>query len=116
MVTDSDAFRIGSLVDFRTDTQTGLSRGRADQTHDGGQTDQWFTTPVLGDVGEKPMLNLVPLTGARWIVAHGDGQARSVRELLQLPFPQTRPWAVALSGIRRNQEAGHAAVEDPGRL
>ena len=56
------------------------------------------------------MFNLVPLAGARWIVAHGDGQARSVRELLQLPFPQTRPGAIAASRIRGNQETGRAAV------
>ena len=102
-VTDRDAFWIGSLIDFRTDSQTGFSGGRADETHDGGQTHQRFTTPVHGDVREKPMLNLVPLAGARWIVAHGDGQARSVSELLQLPFPQTRPWAVATSGICCNR-------------
>ena len=45
--------------------------------------DEWFASPVLGDVAEESVLDLVPFAGARREVAHGDTQPRLISEVLQ---------------------------------
>jgi hypothetical protein len=41
--------------------------------------DQWAATPVLRDVAEQPMLDLVPLRDPRWRVRHADPPSPSGR-------------------------------------
>ena len=48
------------------------------------KTAQRFAAPVLADVGEEPVLDLVPLAGSRWEVTHRDSQPGFVGQLLQL--------------------------------
>src|SRR5215204_637734 len=52
---------------------------------------QGRAAPVHGDVGEEPMLDLVPLAGTRREVADRDRQAGAIGQLLQLPFHSRSP-------------------------
>ncbi len=61
---DLDAFLVGAGVERALDPQTGLGRRRADQLDDGKAIGERPAAPVLGDVAEQPVLNLVPLCAA----------------------------------------------------
>src|SRR5690349_13879593 len=50
------------------------------------------------------MLDLVPLARAGWEVAHRHREPRLLGEGLKLGLPQTRPIAVATSGVGRDEE------------
>jgi len=56
-----DAVLIASRVECAFDFQTGGSVGCTDQFDHGEAIEEQATTPVLGDVAERPMLDLVPL-------------------------------------------------------
>jgi hypothetical protein len=60
---------------------------RFDEIDDDLVADQWLATPVLTDVGEQAMFNLVPFAGARREVTDRDLESCFVGELLQFPFP-----------------------------
>jgi hypothetical protein len=51
-------------------------------------------------VPKEPHPNLVPLARAGRQVAHGDGEAELVGELLEFDFPQAYAIAVAAAPIR----------------
>jgi hypothetical protein len=57
--------------------------------------DEGAPAPVLGDVTEEPVLNLVPLARAWREVAHVHPDARVVREALQFDLPC--PCSVAIA-------------------
>src|SRR5260370_28173901 len=82
-----DGGRIGVLIEFATNRQTGLRRGCGDQLDDDLMADERFAAPVAGDEREEAMLDLVPLAGARRQVTHGDGHAEFVSQFLQLDLP-----------------------------
>jgi hypothetical protein len=44
--------------------ETRLGGGRRDQIDDCLEASERFSTPVLGDVREEPMFDLVPLAGS----------------------------------------------------
>jgi hypothetical protein len=59
---DLDSYRIVSAVEFSAN-HLSLSRGGVgDPLDDHFMTDKWTTAPVLGDVAEHAVLDLVPLT------------------------------------------------------
>jgi len=58
--------------------QTGFRRRGADEVEDGLVGAQRLAFPVLADFRQEPMLDGVPLRGARWIVADGDGDTEWV--------------------------------------
>jgi hypothetical protein len=62
-------------------------------------TDQRLAAPILGDVGEQPMLDPVLLAGPGRQMRHGHGQACLVGEALQFALPQPDPRAVASATI-----------------
>lgn len=66
----------------------GLDRNNHRMTH------QRPPTPVLRDMAEQPMFDLVPLACSRREVAHTDLQPHFVRQQLQTHFPQPRSTAV----------------------
>ena len=63
-IADFDALLVGARVERAVDLQSGLGRCRADQFDDGEAIGQRPAAPVLGDVTEQPVLDLVPLCAA----------------------------------------------------
>ena len=63
-VADLDAFLVCVGVEFAADGQAVLGRGRRDQLDDRRPTGERPTAPVLGDVAEQAVLDLVPLCAA----------------------------------------------------
>lgn len=64
-----------------TQERSGIGRLRANRVTPSG----WLN---LGDEGERVWHDAVPLAGARWQVAEGDGDAEFVGQDLQLAFPR----------------------------
>src|SRR5271168_2206146 len=65
-------------VEFAAHSEAGLSGGGRDQLDNHPIADEWLGAPVLADEGEEPVLDFVPLAGARWQMADHDvgGPAR----------------------------------------
>jgi hypothetical protein len=61
---DLDALLVGAGVERALDFQTGLGGGRPDQFDHGKAIRERPAAPVLGDVAEQPVLDLVPLCAA----------------------------------------------------
>ena len=66
---DPDALVVDSLVERAFDFEAGPGGGRADQLEHRHAIGQGMSAPVLGDAVEQAVLDLVPLRGARWVVA-----------------------------------------------
>src|SRR5262245_34651953 len=84
---DLDAFLVGPRIEYALDLQARLCRGGADQLDDGDAIHQRFSSPVLGNVAEEAMLNLVPFRGAWRQVMDVNGEVCVIGELLQLNLP-----------------------------
>src|SRR5262245_1934890 len=67
-VADLDAFLVGALVEQAFDLEAGLGGRGADQLDDCNAIGERAAAPVLRDVAEQAVLDLVPLRGARRIV------------------------------------------------
>ena len=63
-VGDLDALLIGPLIERTRDLEPGFGRRRGDQLDHCSAADEWLGAPVLGDVAEQPVLDLVPLCAA----------------------------------------------------
>ena len=61
---DLDTLLVGAGVECALDRETGFGRGRADQFDDGKAIRERPAAPVLRDVAEQPVLDLVPLCAA----------------------------------------------------
>ena len=72
LIGDFDPGWVCIPIPLGLDRPTRLCFGTADKINHDRPTHEWFATPVLGDVTEHAMLDLVPFAGARWKVAHGD--------------------------------------------
>lgn len=79
-------------------------------SHDHLVARQWSAAPVLGDMGEQPVLHLVPLAGARRKMVDGNGQADFVGEALQFDLPKARAWTIAAASIGGDQQLGGVGV------
>ena len=79
------------LVQPSMDFQSLRGSSGADQVDDDLEGLQGDSLPVARDVTEKPMLDLVPLAGARRQVAHGDPQPGLGGQRGELGFPQPKP-------------------------
>ena len=111
LVADLPALGVLALVDLATDAQPGLGPGRGDEVDDGHQAGQRPSAPVGADVGEQPVLDLVPLAGARREVADGDGKSRGVGQALEFPLPQADLGPVAAAAVGGDQQrAGFGKV------
>ena len=84
-VLDAGGVRVG--VEFTVDGQSGGRGGVADQVDDDLVGFQWPAAPVHGDLGEQPVLDLVPLAGSRWEVADRDLDTGLGGETSQLDLP-----------------------------
>ena len=65
---------------------------------------QRLAPPVLGDMTEHPVLNLVPFAGAGREVGHRDTQPERIRQLLQLEFPPSAAAAVGTTAVSGDQQ------------
>ena len=99
------ALGIAVCVEFAGDGETGGGRGGGDQLDDGAAAGEWSATPVLGDVTEQAVLDLVPLGGPGWVMANGDGEPGLVGEFLEFQLPQAHAHAVGATTIGRNHQA-----------
>src|SRR5208337_4385754 len=90
-VRDLDALWIGVAIEFAADFETGFRRGVGDQFDDDEEAEEWRRAPVLRDVAEHAMLDLVPLRSPWRIVANLNDQTGFVRELLEGQLPEPQP-------------------------
>ena len=61
---DLDALLIGPLIKRTLDLEPGFGCRRGDQLDHCSAADEWLGAPVLRDVAEQPVLDLVPLCAA----------------------------------------------------
>src|SRR4029450_4736571 len=99
---------VGILVQLGPNAEPCLGGRAADQIDHDLAADQGASAPVVGDVAEHPMFDLVPLAGSGWKVTDLDLDAELIGQLLQLAFPQ--PISVAAATIRRNQHAASRRI------
>lgn len=104
IISDCQPCWIGSCIQDGMNTQIGLRRGLRDQIGDDCVTYQGTTTPVLGNMIEHAVLDLVPFARARWQMTDGDVQSRFIGQPLQLDLPQPRAAPVALTPISDDQK------------
>ncbi len=62
-------------VEHALNCQPGCGGGMANQVHNHLVRAQGAATPIVGDLGEQAVLDLVPFARSRWQMADGDGQA-----------------------------------------
>ena len=80
-VTHFDAFFIDTFIKGTFNFEPSIGRRRTDQLDNGHAIDQRFATPVLGDMAEQTVLNLIPF-GCSWrIMVHVDDQVLSRRQV-----------------------------------
>ena len=96
---DDEAGLIASLIELGLDAQPGGRAGVADQLDEGLEGAERTPAPVLRDVAEEPVLDLVPLARARREVRDVDAEAQVVGQALQRGLPAARPIAVAAAGV-----------------
>ena len=94
---DGDACWRWPRVESRSDAESLLGGRVRDQIHHDFMADERPAAPVLGDVAEHPMLDLVPFAGPRRKVAHGDAQPGVVGEPLQRYLPQAAVMSKSLA-------------------
>src|SRR5215204_569244 len=85
-----DADGIGTGIQLCPDREPGGGPHTPNELDHGFAIDERTPTPVLGDVTEEAVLDLVPLGGAGWKMRDADREARPRSEALQLDFPQRR--------------------------
>ena len=104
VVADLHAFGVAPPIQLGFDGQAG-PRGRvADEIHDDLVADQRTTAPILRDVAEHPVLDLVPLAGPGREVAHVDPQSGLAGELLEAYLPEPGPIPVASPTVGHDQK------------
>ena len=89
-----DALGIQVGVELSPHLQASLRAGDGNQLDDNGVTDKWPPPPILANKGKQPVLDLVPLRGARRIVVDVEREARRIGELLEFDLPQPDARAV----------------------
>src|SRR5512132_3056500 len=112
-VGDLDAGGVGGGVQVGADGQTGVGGGRGDRFDDDFVAGQGPAAPVHGDEREQPVLDLVPLAGARGQVADGDGQAGAGGQGGQFGLPLPGAVAVGPAAVGGDQQPGRVGVGGP---
>ena len=83
-----DAFLVDRSVEDSLDFESGLGGRRRDQIDDRGMVREWPAAPVLRDMTEEAMLDLVPFRGARRVMPDLDGEIGIVGKLLEFDLPK----------------------------
>jgi hypothetical protein len=89
-IADFDALSVGARVERAVDFQAGLGRCRADQFDGGEAIGQRPAAPVLGDVTEQPVLDLLDVPGGQWWIGSRARYRRRAFVVRALPEPRTR--------------------------
>src|SRR5258708_38687395 len=101
---DLNPLLVAARVERALDLQTGLGRRRPDQFDHGEAIGKWPAAPVLRDVAEQPVLDLVPLRCSRRIVVDADHEAGLVGQLLQFELPEAHPRAIRAAAVRSDRQ------------
>ena len=109
-VWDFSARGVAPRIERRTNLQPSACRGAAEQVDDDFVADQRFAPPILRDVGEHPVLDLSPYTGARWQMTNRDTPPQLIGQPLQLALPQPCTRTVAASAIGNHQQVARLWV------
>ena len=88
-ISDLDAFLIGGGVEHGLHFEAGRGRRRGDQIDDRSMVRERPTAPVLRDVAEHAMLDLVPFRSSRRVMSDLDGETGFVGEFLKLNLPES---------------------------
>src|SRR5271166_5153483 len=94
----------GIFVQLGTNVEPLIGGRAANQIDHDLAADQRTPAPIVGDMAEHPMFDLVPLAGSRRHMTDLDYQVQLVGQLLQLQAPQANPVAVAAAALGRNQQ------------
>ena len=78
VIGDLDLFGVGVFIDLGLDSQARSCRSAADQIDDDLPAEQGTPAPVGCNMTKHAVLDLVPLAGFRWEMAHQYGQAQFV--------------------------------------
>ena len=97
-------------VELDGDGQPGGCGGGADQLDHGLVAGQRPAAPVAGDLREQPVLDLIPLGGARRVMAYGDLQPGLGGQPGQLHLPGPGPGGVRAAGIGADQQPPRTGV------
>ena len=102
-----DAGRILARVQLGLDREPGACADGADELDYSLAISEGTAPPVLGDVAEETVLDLVPLRRAGRDVRHADAEPGAVGEALQFGFPETRacPLLPPASAVMSNSVA-----------
>ena len=87
LVLDLGSGGIGPVIEFGVHFQAFCGGRGGDEINNDLEADERLAAPVLANEAEQPMLDLVPLAGARREVTHRDAQAGLVGQFLELHFP-----------------------------
>ena len=79
---DFESFGIFLFVEFSAHSQARLGSRSGNEFDDCAKAAQGFATTVDADERKKSMLDFVPLTGSRRLVAHGDRELEFVSQFL----------------------------------
>jgi hypothetical protein len=108
-----DSRFVFSFVQGRPNLQASASCCVRNQIHDDLAADERRRAPILGDVAEHAVFDLVPLARAWRKVAHGNRQSGLVRKLLKRELPQSRSASVAPAAIGGHQQLGCVWIRSP---
>jgi len=99
LVANLDPLFVGSWVHVGIDGETGCGGSPPNKPEHPWQRPQGVASPVVADLAEDAMLDGIPLRRATGIMAHRDGEARVIGELLQLVLPKSRTVPIASASI-----------------
>src|SRR5215468_3029530 len=116
LVADRGAGRVAPGAELRSDAQPGAGSSRCDGRHDDLMAGQGPASPVHGDVGEQPVLDLVPFRGAGREVARGDLQAGLEGKCGQLMLPGPGAGVVRAARVRGDQQPPGARIGGAARV
>jgi hypothetical protein len=85
-------------------------RGAGDKVDDGLVCFEWPPAPVVGDSGEKPVLDLVPFAGSGWVVADGDVEPGRLGQPDEFEFSQPGTVSVGSAAVGGDEEPAGVGV------
>src|SRR5674476_863742 len=106
----ADADRVLAGVQDGAHAQLGRGAGVGDQVDDDLVAGQRPPSPVQGDLGEQPVLDLVPLAGAGRKVGDGDRQCGVGGEGGEFDLPGPDPGSVGATTVGADQQPAGARV------
>jgi hypothetical protein len=84
--------------------------GVGDQVDNDLVADEGMTAPVLGDVAEYAIFNLVPLADAGREMTHANRHLQLIFKILHGDLPQLAPTTIAAAAISHDQQFGGVTI------